>query len=331
MAGVKATFQLQKCGGINIANHIDRSFESEAGENIDPKKIEDEKVYVYDSGKLTELPKKQGALAKSELEYYTKTFGHCVELQKQIYLKNRQNKRAEACTVEKYYNSVKTCPTGLILQVDKRGRYKDAEAFEKAVLKACSGLECNSEDARIKVLSASIHTAERSIHAHVRLSFEVKENGVWKQSTEKCLETLGYNLPFPSQKKDRYNNRKMEWTASQMTKWYGLVEKECGVELDMAPSPSNGLTKGKVRKTIFEMVKLQDQMEALETKLLFLKEQVAVLGKDEVEKQRKEIDETIESLTASFSTLKERIQPPTGDELKVERIFEDEEDEMDYE
>ena len=47
-------------------------------------------------------------------------------------------------------------------------------------------------------MSVAVHGSETSLHAHMRLSFEVKGKNGWEVNQEKCLEKLGYKLPDES-------------------------------------------------------------------------------------------------------------------------------------
>lgn len=149
-----------------------------------------------------------------ELEYYSNRFGSSIEAQMERHLKSRQKSRAEQCAVKRYYDSIKTGPDSTILQVGNKWEYTDERKFFQMAKILRRDIEEENEDARIKVLSISIHASEDngSLHIHMTKSFEVKRKDGWIQNQEECLKKLGYKLPDKSKKKGQYNNRKMTWT-----------------------------------------------------------------------------------------------------------------------
>lgn len=304
MREMKATLENQHCGGTKEANHNDRSFDISKADNIGD--ITQDQTWIFPDGKKPQrLPLQQHALRDWELEYYQNRFGNAVENQKEKYLKKRQKKRAEGCTVKRYYDSIKTGPDSTVLQLDKEGKYTDRKKFVKMVNAIKNEIEEENEFARIKILSISVHGSETSLHAHMSKSFEVKDaNGNWVQDMDKCLEKLGYALPEPEKKKNRHNNRKMIWTDAKRQVWYDIIERiDPDIKIDRNPDPNNPKTKGKINRAITEMTKLKNIIRELETELDALQNDLQRIGK---EISKADAEKRLEALQASLERHKDK-------------------------
>lgn len=305
METMKATFEADKCGGASSARHNDRSFDTDRADNIDS--IEHDRVWFRpDNAPTIRVPLQQydRGLAQYEQDYYRERFGAAIEAQKERHIKSRHRDRAEGCTAERYYNSKQTCPTSLILQVGKDGEYQDRKKFLQMLNAAIRDLEQDTEDARVKVLSVSLHAGETSLHAHFRVSFEVKGPDGWVQDQEKCLAKLGYKLPEPSKKKGRHNNRKMVWTAEMRQKWYDTVERiDPSIHIDRTPDPNNPKTRGKASKAVGDAEKA---LAALHAEMAGLNRQIAAKRKEAEEVANavyKPHEEALERLYGLFDRL----------------------------
>lgn len=288
METMKATFEADKCGGASSARHNDRSFDIGKADNIDS--IEHDRVWFRpDNAPTIRVPLQQydNGLARYEQDYYRERFGAAIEAQKERHIKSRHKDRVAGCTAERYYNSNQTCPTSLVLQVGKDGDYQDRKKFLQMLNAAIRDMEQETDDARVKVLSVSLHAGETSLHAHCRVLYEVKDRyGNWVQDQEKCLEKLGYELPEPDRKKGRHNNRKMVWTAEQRQKWYDTVERiDPSITIDRVPDPNNPKTRGKASKAVGDAEKALANLHA---EMAGLNRQIAA--------KRKEAEEVAEEV-----------------------------------
>lgn len=301
---MKATFECDKTGGRQAARHNDRSFDISKADNIgDISK--DTLTYFPEGDRPKRVPLQRFRLEQMEQEYYQARFGPAVDAQRERHIKARQKARAEGCTIERYYDNAKTCPTSIILQVGKEGEYQDRQTFIRALNGAIKDIEEGNEEARVKVLSIAVHGSETSLHAHMRISFEVKnKEGQWEANTEKCLEKLGYSLPFKDKKKDRYNNRKMTWTSQAREKWYDTIERvDPSIKIDREPSPDNPKTRGKLRKALVEMQQLKTLVRELQGELMDLQKGIDQLDKGDIEKRKKDLKKALERANKRFTKL----------------------------
>ena len=147
METMKTTFELDKCGRESGARHNDRSFDTSKAPNIGDIRL-DTVTFFPDGGKPEKVPLEGRELEKMEEAYYQSRFGSSLDAQRERHLKARHKDRAEKCTTKKYYNSMKTCPVSLILQIGKEGEYQDRKTFVKALKAQIRSIEEESEDAR---------------------------------------------------------------------------------------------------------------------------------------------------------------------------------------
>lgn len=316
MREMKATLENKHCGGTVEANHNDRSFDTSKADNIGD--IRQDHTYVFPDGEpYRRLPLGQHALRDWEMEYYRSRFGDAVDAQRNRHLKARQKKRAEGCTIERYYNSVKTGPDSTVLQIDKEGKYTNRKNLTKAVYAWKNAIEEETEDARIKVLSISVHGSEESLHVHLSKSFEVKDAyGNWVQDQDKCLEKLGYQLPDPDKKKGKYNNRKMTWTDQKRELWYDIIERvDPEIKIDREPDPANPKTKGKVNRAITQMNELKRIIREIAQEIESLQADLGKIGKDiskaDVEKRLEALQASLERHKVVFGKMRDYVNEPS--------------------
>lgn len=315
MREMKATLENKHCGGTKEANHNDRTFDVSKADNIGD--IRQDQVWVFPDGqKMQRLPLQQHALRDWEMGYYQSRFGAAIDAQRNRHLKARQKSRAEGCTTKRYYDSIKTGPESTILQVGKEWEYIDRKKFTQMVGAMKKEIEEETEDARIKVLSISVHCSEDdgSMHVHLSKTFEVKGKDGWVSDQDKCLEKLGYKLQDETKKQGRYNNRKTPWTDAKRQAWYDIIERiDPEIKIDREPDPSNPKTKGKVSKAITEMTKLKKIIRELETEITALQADLARIGKDiskaDIQSRLDQIQASLERHKVAFGKMRDYVEP----------------------
>lgn len=171
-------------------------------------------------------------------------------------------------------------------------------------------IEEENEEARIKVLSISIHASEDngSLHIHMTKSFEVKEKDGWIQNQEECLKKLGYKLPDESKKKGQYNNRKMTWTDQIRQRWYDIMEEvDRDIKIDRTPDPKNPKTKGKVNRAITQMNELKKQIRELQNEYKTLQREMRSLSKEDRKKREEAIRKSLDKIGKVLGTLSDYV------------------------
>lgn len=325
---MKATYQVKHCGGRPQANHADRTFDVSKAENI--KSIKDDKAYIRKGDGFVRVSLGKGKFAQWEKSYYEQRFAPYIEQQKGKYLKKRQKSRAENCTVDKYYNNKTTGPTHMLYQVGKNGEYQEYDKFREMVFSDIEYIEehYQTEDARIKCLDIAFHGydgAERSLHAHTAWSFEVRnKDGVWVQDTERCLEKLGVELPEPDKKKDRYNNRKMTFTAAMQERWYDIVEEiDKDVKIDRTPAPKPVNNKHRAAQCIYEMGEIIDSLKTIQDMLSDLDKCFDKLSEKDRKKHIEDLHKAIVDSNHKFGGLQEKYMLKEEEVLPVSDLIKD--------
>lgn len=317
MREMKATLENKHCGGGKEAIHNDRSFDISNADNIGD--IRQDQVWVFpDNAKPQRLPLQQYALRDWEMAYYQSRFGDAVEAQRNRHLKARQKARAEGCTVKRYYDSVKTGPESTILQVGKEWEYTDRKKFTQMVNAWKKEIEEETEDARIKVLSISVHCSEQdgSMHVHLTKSFEVRGKDGWVSDQDKCLKKLGYKLQDDTKKQGKYNNRKTPWTDAKRQAWYDIIERiDPDIKIDREPDPNNPKTKGKVSRAITQMNELKKIIRELEGEITALQADLSRIGKDiskaDVQARMEQIQASLERHKVAFGKMRDYVNEPS--------------------
>lgn len=338
---MKATYQIKHCGGKREANHADRTFDVSKADNI--KSIKDDKAFIRNGDRFVRVHLGKGQLAAWEKSYYEQRFGGYVDSQRNKYLKNRQKKRAENCTVDKYYNNQTTGPTHMLYQVGKDGEYQDYDKFRDMVFDHVEHVEktYQSEDARIKCLDVAFHGydgAERSLHAHTAWSFEVKDkNGLWVQNTEECLKKLGVELPDKTKSKGRYNNRKMTFTAAMQERWYDIVEDiDKTVQIDRTPAPKPVTNKHRAQQCIYEMGEIMDSIKDIQQMLIDLDRNIDHLSQRDRKRHMEELNRAVKNCNVKFGAIKEKYMlkdeeiKPVSDMLKAAKEEIEEPEDWEY-
>jgi hypothetical protein len=87
----------------------------------------------------------------------------------------------------------------------------------------------------IHILDWSLHLDEATPHIHERHVFDCENGyGEIQPQQEKALEALGFDLPYPNQKKGKLNNRKMMFDAACREMLFDICRKH-GLHLDHEP------------------------------------------------------------------------------------------------
>ena len=87
----------------------------------------------------------------------------------------------------------------------------------------------------IHILDWSLHLDEATPHIHERHVFDCENGyGEIQPQQEKALETLGFDLPLPDQKKGKLNNRKMTFDAACREMLFDICARH-GLHLDHEP------------------------------------------------------------------------------------------------
>lgn len=223
--------------GRGVSKHNDRSFLKnwthdelqEKASHIDHEKT---KNNIYYTTKDSDLKLKDGATFEEiELNYYEKFFGQALEQTNNNYIKQGHPERVK--TMADWYKSKQKAPFETILQVGDMNSDVDPEIFKKMCVDYVNHINKNYRQ-NIKVLDMAIHYDEASPHAHLRQVYTYKEGNLTKIGQAKALEQLGIELPDPTKKVGRTNNRKMTLDKNLRQKWQEIA-KSYGFDIETEP------------------------------------------------------------------------------------------------
>lgn len=272
--------------GRGSSKHNDRSFlkswthdelQEKAG-HIDHSKTKDN---YYWATQKSDLTIENATFEEIELDYYQKTFGQALEQTNKNYIRQGHPERVK--TMEQWYKSKQKAPFETILQVGDMSSTINPEIFKKMCFTYVNYINKNFRQ-NIKVLDVAIHFDETSPHAHIRQVYSYNDGGIAKIGQAKALEQLGIELPDPTKKIGRKNNRKMTLDKHLRQEWQEIA-KSYGFDIETEP-----------RVGVRHKEKEQ-----------FIDDQIA-RKQDELNKLNKAIDEVIKSNNSkAFKGFKKRL------------------------
>lgn len=223
--------------GRGVSKHNDRSFlkswtrdeRLEKASHIDHEKT---KNNIYGATKQADKKFQDGATFEEiELSYYEKFFGKALEQTNKNYISQGHPERVK--TMADWYKSKQKAPFETILQVGDMNSDIDPEIFRKMAIDYIKHINKNYGQ-NIKVLDVAIHYDEASPHMHLRQVYTYTEGGLAKIGQSKALEQLGIELPDPTKKASRHNNRKITLDRQLRQKWQEIA-KSYGFDIETEP------------------------------------------------------------------------------------------------
>ena len=298
----------QHSGRQGSPKHNDRTFDVSKADNIDTEKMVDNfYVNCIDKEKDFKL---------SEIEFYKRCYSDALKLSNEKKIKQRHPEKVRK--IEDLYNSPKTRPEELILQIGDKNSNIDLDTFEKCAFEYINELtKWNKEHGNhMNILNYSCHYDETSPHLHLRRVWDYKdENGNLQINQNKALELAGIKPPKPDEKISRYNNRKMTFDDMMRKKWLDICEKN-GIKVEREP-----IVDKKRNLSLKEFKYEQDKKVAIELKndiTKFLKDTMSdfkiMSGLDKKHKNNSDIVKAnkrfIENANSFFKLLEDKYNMP---------------------
>ena len=249
----------QKTGRIIKPPHNDT--DRRKNENVKAEWVERNNYYkCYDGEYSLETQDGKMSFEKSELRYYNEHFAAALKVQNEKHISARQKRRIKK--MEDWLASPRYAPSESILRVGNvDDGFADAKTLKSitdeylTLLRDWSAAHNNC----LFVLNYALHADEyytdedtgkdkmSSPHVHLRYVWQYTDsNGNLTVGEEKALEQAGVELPDPSKKPGRYNNRIMTFTA-EFRKELQKIVKEHGYDVEIEPLPTK--RKAKDRET----------------------------------------------------------------------------------
>ena len=195
--------------GVYDVKHNDREFNVEHSEHIDAERAK-QNVYwdCYQGYSFGESNREERmSFTQVESEYYYDRYWEHVQEQ------NRRNEEARHGernrSVEDLLKNSKTCPEESLLQLGNIDRSVPASVLAKVVAEFFEEFERHVFDAKNRY-------------------------GELCPQQEKALEELGFELPDPTKKKGKYNNRKMSFDAECRRLFLEIAQRN-GVQVECEP------------------------------------------------------------------------------------------------
>ncbi len=249
-----------KGGKAYGSKHNDRNFDVEQANNIIPELSARNEYWSIIEGETFEA---------GELKFYEENFSEQLQATNDKYVANRHPERCK--TMAEWKMIKQNAPEETILQIgrmfDDVGNvindsvtpqqllavYKDFKEFEA---------QWNAEHGRpFTLLNEALHVDEPDSPPHIqrRKVWHYRDvNGCLHLGQERALELAGVELPNPSRRQSRYNNRKITYDKMMREKWLDICEAH-GIEVERVPLPGRGKTRDleqHIRKK-FERVEAQ--------------------------------------------------------------------------
>ncbi len=263
---MKATRHNGRVGkhGVYDAKHNDRRFDVENSEHIDAERTKFNVYWdCYQGYTLPNDENKKAQFTFTEVEkafYFDHYSDHCDA-------QNERNKKARhydrVKTTDGLLENSKTCPEETLLQLGNIDGSVEASVLAKVSAEYFE--EFNKRyGSHVHILDWALHLDESTPHIHERHVFDTKNQyGELCPQQDKALEELGMELPDPTKKKGKYNNRKMTFDDECRKLFISICQKH-GLEIDVEPV-YGGVSY--LEKQDFIIENQKKRIEELESKL----------------------------------------------------------------
>lgn len=198
--------------GVYNPKHNDRSFDVANSEHIDAERVKNDIYWdCYNGFRTLDVGSQDEELkdtfADVEQLYYRIHYQDHVDKQNERNEKARHPERNR--TTDHIRLNKKTCPEETVYQIGTMEEHVTAEVLVPIITEHIAEIQ-KRFGSHIHVLDWALHDDEETPHIHERHVFDCEnENGELFPQQEKALEALGFELPDPTKKAGRYNNRKM--------------------------------------------------------------------------------------------------------------------------
>lgn len=151
---------------------------------------------------------------------------------------NERNRKARhynrVKTIDSILENNKTCPEETLLQLGNIDGTVSADVLAQISAEYFEEFH-KRYGSHVHILDWALHLDETTPHIHERHVFDaVNQYGELCPQQEKALEELGFELPDPSKKKGKYNNRKMVFDE-ECKKLFISISQKHGLEIDVEP------------------------------------------------------------------------------------------------
>ena len=279
-----------RSGRIGSAKHNDRSFDINKAEHINELHTELNEVRLYqvfsladDDNDLLLETSSFATLEEYELEFYRMAYQEQCDITNANYINQGHPERCKS--PDDLYHGKLTRPEEMILQIGDMHDDIPRDVFISCVDEYIERFESwnNEHGQHGQILDVAYHFDEQSPHAHIRRVWDYTDrNNVYRLGQNKALEQAGVELPNPSKKPSRYNNRKMTFDAIMRGKWQDIC-KAHGFDIVTEPR----INKKHKQKAQYIADCLNDKIDDLQNNVDILERSITELRR---EKELKRLD-----------------------------------------
>lgn len=254
--------------GVYNPKHNDRRFDVQHSEHIDPERKKENLYWdcyhgISKDGKLAEMTFEQ-----VEEKFYEEIFADFIQGQNARNIKNRHPERNR--TVKDLLNDKRTCPEETIYQIgniDSSIDYFDLYCICQEFFDFMERMFGKN----VKIIDWALHVDEGTPHIHERHVFVWKNQyGELCPKQEKALKEIEFELPNPSKKQGKNNNRKMVFD-DYMRQHFIMKCHKFGIEVE-----SEAIYGGRqyLEKQDYIIQKQQEKIVEKEQKIKELEEKI---------------------------------------------------------
>lgn len=308
--------------GVYDVKHNDRNFDVANSEHIDAERTKLNVYWDCYQGYCLNGDTSERKMTFTEIEkaYYFEHYGDHVDAQ------NERNEKAGHAernrTTDDVLKNNKTCPEESILQLGNIDCSVTPDVLAKVVAEFFEEFE-KRYGSHVHILDWALHLDEATPHVHVRQVYDaLNKYGELCPQQEKALEELGFELPDPTKKRSRFNNRKMCFDAECRKLFLDIGQKN-GVELEYEPE-YGGASYLEKQDYIIEnqqkrIAKMQAALDDITLKVLDMENMVEQIADDTYEKACEVVADTVAEHTRAedIAELRSYKKWLTSDERKT--------------
>ena len=308
--------------GVYDVKHNDRNFDVANSEHIDAERTKLNVYWDCYQGYCLNGDTSERKMTFTEIEkaYYFEHYGDHVDAQ------NERNEKAGHAernrTTDDVLKNNKTCPEESILQLGNIDCSVTPDVLAKVVAEFFEKFE-KRYGSHVHILDWALHLDEATPHVHVRQVYDaLNKYGELCPQQEKALEELGFELPDPTKKRSRFNNRKMCFDAECRKLFLDIGQKN-GVELEYEPE-YGGASYLEKQDYIIEnqqkrIAKMQAALDDITLKVLDMENMVEQIADDAYEKACEVVADTVAEHTRAedIAELRSYKKWLTSDERKT--------------
>ena len=331
MRNLKMTRHNGRAGknGVYNPKHNDRQFDLTNADHIDAARERQNIYWDCFQGFRTGMDDGQAhdSFEDVERQFYSLFYRESVEAQNERNIQNRHPERNRS--TDDLLHDKRTCPEESILQIGNIDESVDGETLVKIACAFFTEMEERFGE-HIHFLDWSLHMGEGTPHIHERHVFDADDGyGHAKPQQEKALEALGIELPDPSKKPGKNNNRKMTFDKICRDLFMEICERH-DLYVDRDPTYGGRTYLEKQEYIIMAQKQRLEELEAeLEAKTLKIQDVDAIVeevSEAAYEKACEVVTETVQAETVksdlevideyrSWATAPERKSSPVAKSL----------------